>query len=129
MAKIIDQITFSEPDYNVKCRKTRKKSSVTDGSTDPSPPVTGQQYRKYCAAPVTGASGCQHSDRRPYRQDSYFLLLETGRIRQNLCKMRNETRLNLFNYIEFFYNPTRGHGNNNGVSPAGHGKQYVEKLL
>jgi len=34
----------------------------------------------------------------------------------------------IFNYIEFFYNPNRRHGNNNGVSPMNYEKQYFEKL-
>jgi len=39
-----------------------------------------------------------------------------------------EARSEIFNYIEFFHNPNRRHGNNDGVSPAEFEKQYFEKL-
>jgi putative transposase len=34
----------------------------------------------------------------------------------------------IFNYIEFYYNPERRHGNNDGVSPVVFEEMYYEKL-
>ena len=60
--------------------------------------------------------------------ESFFSLLKTERIKRRIFKTRNEARAEVFNYIEFFYNPTRRHGNNGGVSPVEFEKQYFEKL-
>jgi putative transposase len=61
--------------------------------------------------------------------ESFFSLLKGERIRGKIYKTRNEARSDVFNYIEFFYNPTRRHGNNDGMSPIEFEKQYYEKLL
>jgi len=61
--------------------------------------------------------------------ESFFSLLKTERIKRKVYKTRNEARSEIFNYIEFFYNPTRRHGNNDGISPVEYEKQYFEKLL
>jgi putative transposase len=60
--------------------------------------------------------------------ESFFSLLKTERIKRKVYKTRNEARSEIFNYIEFFYNPTRRHGNNDGVSHVEYEKQYFEKL-
>ena len=60
--------------------------------------------------------------------ESFFSLLKTERIKRNIYKKRNEARAEIFNYIEFFYNPGRRHGNNDGASPVEFGKWYYEKL-
>jgi len=60
--------------------------------------------------------------------ESFFSLLKGERIRRKIYKTRNEARSDVFNYIEFFYNPTRRHGYNDGVSPIDFEKQYYEKL-
>jgi len=38
-------------------------------------------------------------------------------------------RSEIFNYIKFFYNPIRSHGNNDKVSAITYEKQYFGKLL
>jgi len=42
--------------------------------------------------------------------ESFFSLLKTERVKRKIFKTRNEARSEIFNYIEFFYNPTRRHG-------------------
>jgi len=61
--------------------------------------------------------------------ESFFSLLKTERIKQKIFKTRAEARSEIFNYIEFFYNPNRRHGNNDGLSPVEFEKRYFEKLL
>lgn len=61
--------------------------------------------------------------------ESFFSLLKGERIKQRIYKTRAEARSDLFDYIEFFYNPKRRHGNNGGISPAAFEKQYFDKLL
>jgi putative transposase len=61
--------------------------------------------------------------------ESFFSLLKTERIKCRIYKTRSEARAQRFNYIELFYNPSRRHGNNGGISPVELEKQYYEKLL
>lgn len=49
--------------------------------------------------------------------ESFFSLLKTERIKRKIYKTRNEARADVFNYIEFFYNPYRRHSNNDALSP------------
>ncbi len=60
--------------------------------------------------------------------ESFFSLLKTERIKKRIFKTRSEARSEIFDYIEFFYNPRRHHGNNGGLSPMAFEKQYFEKL-
>lgn len=60
--------------------------------------------------------------------ESFFSLLKTERIKRRIFKTRAEARAEIFNYIELFYNPSRRHGNNGGLSPVEFERQYFEKL-
>lgn len=60
--------------------------------------------------------------------ESFFQLLKRERIRRKTYGTRDEAREDVFNYIEFFYNPTRRHGYNNGLSPINYEKQQNERL-
>jgi putative transposase len=60
--------------------------------------------------------------------ESFFSLLKMDRIKRRIFKTRADARAEIFDYIEFFYNPKRHHGNNGGVSPMKYEKQYFENL-
>ncbi len=60
--------------------------------------------------------------------ESFFSLLKTERIKRKIYKTRDDARAEIFNYIEFFYNPTRRHGANGGLSPMEYEKRYYEKI-
>lgn len=60
--------------------------------------------------------------------ESFFSLLKTERIKRKIYSTRNEARADVFDYIEFYYNPKRRHGNNDGLSPMEYEKQYYGKL-
>lgn len=49
--------------------------------------------------------------------ESFFHLLKRERIRRKTYATRKEARQDVFDYIEFFYNPKRKHGNNGMLSP------------
>ena len=49
--------------------------------------------------------------------ESFFQLIKRERIRRKTYKTRKDARDDVFDYIEFFYNPTRKHGNNGMLSP------------
>ncbi len=44
--------------------------------------------------------------------ESFFQLLKRERIRRHTYLTRDAARLDVFDYIEMFYNPTRKHTNN-----------------
>jgi len=52
--------------------------------------------------------------------ECFFQLLKRERIKRKIYSSRKEARLDVFNYIEMFYNPKRRHGSSNGPSPANH---------
>jgi len=49
--------------------------------------------------------------------ESFFQLLKRERIRRKTYSTRQQARSDIFDYIEFFYNPKRKHGNNGMLSP------------
>ena len=55
--------------------------------------------------------------------ESFFQLLKRERIRQKTYTNRKQARDDIFDYIEFFYNPKRKHGNNGLLSPIDFEKQ------
>jgi len=56
--------------------------------------------------------------------ESFFQLLKRERIRRKTYPNREKARQDVFDYIEFFYNPKRKHGNNNMLSPI----EFEEKM-
>ncbi len=50
--------------------------------------------------------------------ESFFQLLKRERIRRKAYTTRQHARQDIFDYIEFFYNPKRKHGNNGILSPT-----------
>jgi len=60
--------------------------------------------------------------------ESFFQLLKRERIRKKIYPTREAGRLDVFDYIELFYNPVRRHGNNQDLSPVEFERQYFMKL-
>jgi len=60
--------------------------------------------------------------------ESFFQLLKRERVRRKTYATRADARADIFNYIEFFYNPTRRHGYNNGLSPMNYEKHQTLRL-
>jgi len=56
--------------------------------------------------------------------ESFFQLLKRERIKRRIYSNREAARVDIFNYIEMFYNPKRQHGSNGGLSPVEYEKQY-----
>ena len=50
--------------------------------------------------------------------ESFFNLLKRERIRRRIYKTRDDARSDVFDYIEFFYNPKRKHARNGMLSPV-----------
>jgi len=50
--------------------------------------------------------------------ESFFNLLKRERIRRRVYKTRDDARSDVFDYIEFFYNPKRKHVRNGMLSPV-----------
>ena len=60
--------------------------------------------------------------------ESFFNLLKRERIRRRKYKTREEARQDVFDYIEFFYNPQRKHVRNGMLSPIAFEQQQKLKL-
>ena len=60
--------------------------------------------------------------------ESFFHLLKRERIRRKTYSTRKQARADIFDYIEFFYNPRRKHGRNGRLSPIDFEKQQKWKL-
>jgi len=61
--------------------------------------------------------------------ESFFGLLKRERIRRKIYATRENTKADIFNYIEMFYNPVRRHGNNGDLSPTEFEKNYFVKQM
>ena len=59
--------------------------------------------------------------------ESFFQLLKRERIRRKTYATRKDARDDVFDYIEFFYNPKRKHGKNGLLSPIDFEKQQKWK--
>jgi len=59
--------------------------------------------------------------------ESFFNLLKRERIRRRTYKTREEARLDVFDYIEMFYNPKRKHARNGMLSPVEFERQQKMK--
>lgn len=49
--------------------------------------------------------------------ESFFSSLKKERVRRKIYRTRDEARVDLFDYIEMFYNPKRRHSHIGGISP------------
>ncbi len=56
--------------------------------------------------------------------ESVFQLLKRERIKRKTYTTREQARLDVFNYIEMFYNTKRRHDFNDGLPPVQYEKQY-----
>ena len=60
--------------------------------------------------------------------ESFFNLLKRERIRRRKYKTREEARRDVFDCVEFFYNPQRKHVRNGMLSPIAFEQQQKLKL-
>jgi putative transposase len=63
---------------------------------------------------------------------SVFQLLKRERVKRCIYATREDARMDLFNYIEMFYNLKRQHASNGRLSPVEYEKHYkseAEKRL
>lgn len=60
--------------------------------------------------------------------ESFFQLLKRERVKRRIYSSRSETRSDIFDYIEMFYNTKRRHGFNNQLSPVEYEQRYQERL-
>lgn len=59
--------------------------------------------------------------------ESFFQLLKRERIKRRIYPTRESARLDIFNYIEMFYNTKRQHGSNGGLPPVEYERQYFNE--
>ena len=94
----------------------------------------GSQYTSYDWQAFLKDHGLEGSmSRRGYFHDnavaeSFFQLLKRERIKRKIYSTREEARIDIFNYIELFYNSKRKHGSNNLLSPVEYENRYQKRL-
>lgn len=59
--------------------------------------------------------------------ESFFQLLKRERIKRKIYSTRDAARMDIFNYIEMFYNTKRQHSSNDGLSPVQYEKNYFRE--
>ena len=59
--------------------------------------------------------------------ESFFQLLKRERIKLKIYSTREEARIDVFNYIEMFYNSRRRHGFNDGLPPVEYERKYFKE--
>ena len=59
--------------------------------------------------------------------ESFFQLLKRERIKRKIYPTREAAKIDVFNYIEMFYNTKRQHSSNNGLSPVVYEHQYFNE--
>ncbi len=93
----------------------------------------GSQFTSMDWASFLKAHNLEHSmSRRGNCHDnavaeSFFNLLKRERIRRRTYKTREDARLDVFDYIEMFYNPKRKHARNGMLSPVEFERQQKMK--
>ena len=60
--------------------------------------------------------------------ESFFQLLKQERIKRRIYPDRKTAQVDIFNYIEMFYNRKRKHGYNDMLSPVEYERRYFMKL-
>ena len=60
--------------------------------------------------------------------ESFLQLLKRERVKRKIYATREETRMDIFNYIVRFYNSKRRHGFNDGLPPIEYEKKYLMRL-
>lgn len=60
--------------------------------------------------------------------ESFFQLLKRERIKRKIYRTRSVARIDIFNYIEMFYNRKRKHGSNHLLSSVEYEKRYQQRL-
>ncbi len=56
--------------------------------------------------------------------ESFFLALKTERINRRQYRTRDEARMDVFDYIERFYNPKRRHSTLGQINPVEFGRLH-----
>ena len=60
--------------------------------------------------------------------ESFFATLKEEMIYRRACPTRHELEMEVFSYIEGFYNPRRRHSRLGNLSPAAYEKNHHESL-
>ncbi len=93
----------------------------------------GSQYTSHDWSEFLSAHGLEGSmSRRGNCHDnavaeSFFQLLKRERVKRKIYATRDDAKMDVFNYIEMFYNPKRQHSSNDGLSPLEYERQYFNE--
>lgn len=107
----------------------RKPTSMVTVHSD-----QGSQYTSHDWQQFLEAHGLQASMSRRGKchdnavAESFFQLLNRERIKRHIYSTRNNSRIDIVDYIEIFYNSKRRHSFNDLLSPVQYEKEFTEPL-
>ena len=106
----------------------RKPKSKVMVHTDQGSQFTGHEWQKFLAGHNLEASMSRRGNCHDNAvAERFFHLLKRERIRRKTYATRKDARQDVFDYIEFFYNPKRKNGNNGMLSPIDFEQQTIMK--
>lgn len=106
----------------------RKPNQKVIIHSDQGSQFTGREWQKFLQAHNLEASMSRRGNCHDNAvAESFFQLLKRERIRRKTYATRKDARDDIFDYIEFFYNPKRKHGNNGMLSPVDFEQQTIMK--
>ncbi len=107
----------------------RKPKSTVIIHSDQGSQFTSYEWQKFLKANNLEASMSRRGNCYDNAvAESFFQLLKRERIRRKTYATRKQARQDVFDYIEFFYNPKRKHGNNGMLSPIEFERQQKWKV-
>ena len=107
----------------------RKPKTKVQVHSDQGPQFTSYEWQEFLeqhnlTQSMSGRGNCWDNA----VAESFFNMLKRERIRRRKYKTREEARQDVFDYIEFFYNPQRKHVRNGMLSPIAFEQQQKLKL-
>lgn len=106
----------------------RKPSAKVIVHSDQGSQFTGHEWQSFLIAHNLEASMSRRGNCYDNAvAESFFHLLKKERIRRKTYSSRKQARADIFDYIEFFYNPKRKHGKNGMLSPIDFERQQKWK--
>lgn len=107
----------------------RKPTSRVTVHSDQGSQFTSHEWRSFLKTHNLEASMSRRGNCHDNAEaESFFQLLKRERIRRKTYATREQARADVFDYIEFFYNPKRKHGRNGMLSPIDFEQQQNWKL-
>lgn len=107
----------------------RKPTSMVTVHSDQGSQYTSHDWQQFLEAHSLQASMSRRGKCHDNAvAESFFQLLNRERIKRHIYSTRNNSRIDIVDYIEIFYNSKRRHSFNDLLSPVQYEKEFTEPL-